>query len=145
MIITFHILSRAKGDRLSYEPLETTCIVISVTDPDSAPAQFHRNPQIKSVLRLSFEDVDTDTAGAMTKEDAERIVSFVKRWKTKVPQIIVHCEAGISRSAGICAALMLWLTGSDQAVFDDPQYRPNMGCNRLVLNEIQEEIDHAIR
>lgn len=141
----FSILSRAKAVILSCKSMDMPCVIISITDPDSAPAKFHRNPQIKSVLRLSFEDVDADTDGAMTKEDAEKIVFFVKRWKTKVPHIIVHCEAGISRSAGICAALMLWLTGSDQAVFDDLQYRPNMRCYRLVLNEVQEELDHAKR
>lgn len=69
----------------------------------------------------------------MTRQDADNIIQFVNQHINEVEQIIVHCGAGISRSAGVCAALMMIINGDDSAIFDNGQYCPNMHCYRLVL------------
>lgn len=132
----FQILSRTRAKAASYAGLEKSSIVISITDVDGAAVAFAADTNIKAILRLRFADTDCDDPEAMQPCDAEKIVAFVRLWRDSVKQIAVHCEAGISRSAGVAAALMLWLNGSDAAVFDCPVYKPNMRCYRLVIDRL---------
>ena len=99
---------------------------------------------------MSFDDVDKKQYDEMTEagygsvvlmneQDAARIVAFVKKYKDSVDGIIVHCDAGVSRSAGVMAAIMKWLTGDDSKIFSDLRFHPNMWCYRLVLNEFMKE------
>ena len=46
--------------------------------------------------------------------------------------IVVHCEAGISRSAGVAGALSLIMNGTDEYYFK--KYLPNMFVYRKILN-----------
>lgn len=75
---------------------------------------------------------------AMTKDDAVRMVNAVKQYYDKVDQIIVHCDAGQSRSVGCIAAIKKWYTNDDEEFF---RGTPNMHCYHLVLEEFfnQEE------
>lgn len=72
------------------------------------------------------------------KEDALKILNFVKLYKDKIDLIAVNCEAGISRSAGISAALSAILNGagSDQYYFSN--YCPNMLVYRKILDTYYE-------
>ena len=112
-------------------------IIVSIGSIGAKNAVFAENQQLKAVLRVKFDDTDSKL-GAITPETAQEMVDFVNAWKDKVNHIIVHCDAGVSRSAGVCAALMLWLNGDDSPIFDDPFYKPNMRCYRTILNAICE-------
>ena len=79
------------------------------------------------------------TGVVISEEDAKNIVSFVKKWYNKVDTIIVHCNAGISRSSGVCAAIMKGMTGDDSQIFDNPKYVPNTTCYKVVLEEFMKE------
>ncbi len=127
------IMSKSNAQKLSYKPDIEDCIVISITDVEDTINKFHNNPKIKSILRLQFDDVDKGKLNCMTEDDANKIINFVDRYINSVDTIIVHCGAGVSRSAGVAAALMLILNGSDKDVFNNGKYRPNMTCYRLVL------------
>lgn len=110
------------------------CIIISITDVGSSPNYFNKeNKYVKAILPLQFDDVDYGQDNCITSEDARMIIDFVSKWINKVDLIIVHCEAGISRSAGVCSALMKIFNGSDFEIFDNPRYAPNMTCYRAVL------------
>ena len=67
-----------------------------------------------------------------TDQEAEQILNFVDKYKFEVKMIIIHCEAGISRSAGVAGALSLIYNGSDQYYFD--KYIPNIFVYRKILN-----------
>lgn len=67
-----------------------------------------------------------------TDEDAKSILNFVELCKNGVDLIVVHCEAGISRSAGVAGALSLIMNGSDQYYFD--KFLPNIFVYRRLLN-----------
>lgn len=67
---------------------------------------------------------------------AIQILDFVDLYKNKIEMIVVHCEAGISRSAGVAGALSLILNSSDQYYFD--HYLPNMLVYRKILNAHME-------
>lgn len=134
----FLVLSRTKAKEYSYKRHDNPYIIISITDIASECVAFNKSQQLKAVLRLNFDDVDNKTSSAISPADAKRIVAFVKAWINQVELIIVHCEAGMSRSSGVCAALMLWINGDDAPIFSNAFYRPNMLCYRTVLNELLE-------
>ena len=109
-------------------------IIISITDPGTLPAIIRPNFQNKGTLRLEFEDIDAEEPEAMTEAHAEAIAKFVNEHKDSVDMIVVHCEAGVSRSAGVAAAIGLVLNGDDKQFFTNPRFCPNMWCYRLVLD-----------
>ena len=94
-------------------------------------------------LYLRFEDFDTELPGwpvqLIQKEDAKKIATFVMANKHNGKYFIVQCDAGVSCSAGVAAALMKYFNGDDSPIFDNPQYCPNMRCYRMVLEALMEE------
>ncbi len=135
----FLVLSRTKAKEYSYKHQNFPFIIISITDIDSERVVFNKSQQLKAVLRLNFDDVDNQITSAISPDDAKKIVAFVKSWINHIELIIVHCEAGMSRSSGVCAALMLWINGDDTPIFGNAFFRPNMLCYRTVLNELLKE------
>jgi len=131
----FRVMNRNTAKRYTYGPnCILDCLIISITDCGSVPNQFKSNPHIKGILRLEFDDVDFGEKNCITPEQGNKIVNFVTPRINNIDLIIVHCEAGISRSAGICAALMKIFTNDDSEIFDNPKYAPNMSCYRTVMN-----------
>jgi len=63
---------------------------------------------------------------------ADQILDFVSTYALDVDLIVVHCEAGISRSAGVASALSLIYNREDQYYFD--HYLPNMLVYRKIIN-----------
>jgi predicted protein tyrosine phosphatase len=140
--INLLVLSRAHVSLEEHTPLEPH-ILISITDPhfgeprvDCGEAILSTSEQRKDVLRLSFFDI-SETIGNTTPistSQAEEIFQFVSKWKDEVGLIVVHCEAGISRSAGVAAALSKWLNGDDMFFFET--YCPNNLVYTRVLHAI---------
>jgi len=62
---------------------------------------------------------------------AAQILDFVAAFKDTVELIVVHCEAGISRSSATAGALSLILNCEDQYFFD--HYLPNALVYRKIL------------
>ena len=71
-----------------------------------------------------------------TDNDARIILDFVQDCRVDIDLIVVHCEAGISRSAGVAGALSLIYNGSDEYYFH--RYLPNIFVYRKILNKFME-------
>lgn len=129
-----------------YNPSHTMAM-ISITDPYSIPNQFVKKEI--DILRLSFYDIDfmpildsksnlidDDSFMILFKKDhAKQILDFYSKVKDKVDELVVHCEAGRSRSAGIAAALLFISNQNDRIIFCNPLYSPNMRVYRIILEE----------
>ncbi len=69
---------------------------------------------------------------------ANNIVNFVNNFN-EIDTIIVHCDAGQSRSAGVAAAIAKFFNGDDEQFFSgggmygSPRYTPNRLAYRKVL------------
>ena len=142
-----YVISRLDAVFYSYEPHDQSTIMISISDPNM---EYAHSPfcsaenGIVDILPLCFADADrpgTDVYGRdagiqdlMSDKDAECIVEFL----TKHPNVdvIVHCDAGISRSSGVAAAILKYLTGDDSSIFDNARLHPNMWCYRKTLNAL---------
>ena len=122
--------------------LKVPTLILSIhTYLDSEP-RFLKE-KIDNVVHVEFFEFNDESSSlpvlhAMTKDDAVRMVNTVKQYYDKVDQIIVHCDAGQSRSVGCIAAIKKWYTNNDEEFF---RGTPNMHCYHLVLEEFfnQEE------
>lgn len=115
--------------------------IISISTPNDKPADIDtNNHSIVDILQLSFVDADDDQKDMYpegwiyTNEQAQQVVDFVLKNKDKIECLWVHCDAGVSRSAGVAAAILKALTGDDSKIFDCKQFAPNMTVYRKTLN-----------
>jgi hypothetical protein len=90
--------------------------------------QFYDLEDIRDEMALedAAEYVNTFGHGLFSNAQAVQIVDFVERIKDKVNGILIHCEAGVSRSAAVAAAIELMLNGSSDRIFNDRRYSPNL-------------------
>lgn len=141
------VMSRAQASRFfmnmtSIEKSHYACISICGLN-DDPPLKTHYP---KKSLFMTFDDIDQVCLDWMSEVpmqpwDADEIAGFVKTIANVflIDTLIVHCEAGMSRSAGVAAAIMKWLNNDDTPIFDVPRYRPNMRCYRMTLNALMDE------
>ena len=109
-------------------------IVISITDPGKPEAKI--DPDVKDILRLTFEDVEPGVwkaigvslpSNAFSPYQAKQIYEFWRGYNNSdVSTLLVHCEAGVSRSAGVAKVLA--------EVSGIPLYEETSHCNRHVEN-----------
>ncbi len=89
------------------------------------------------VLRLVFPDRDEpgtdDPSAIFGTEHARAIWDFMERHLEGLERVVVHCDAGVSRSPGVAAALAKCLDGDDAEFFR--RYRPNMRVYRTLVEE----------
>ena len=86
--------------------------VISITDRGAKPANL--NEGWISVLRIQFNDVDTDEdeteeleieLGEITDQQADEIAAYVLQAAQMSKVIVVHCRFGQSRSPAVAKAI----------------------------------------
>jgi len=121
-------------------------IVISITNPGLVPATVRDNPDLLGVLRLQFHDTgDTHQPlrdeVVMTEQEARRILDFVIEYRDRAKVIVCQCEAGVSRSAAIAAALSRWLNHDDTFFFAN--YQPNRRAYHLMESAIAAQGETA--
>lgn len=131
-------MSRNEGKRYSYLPYEYKTIFISITDVNEPNNNLKIGPNCLGILRLKFQDVEFGWDDCITPDQGSQIVNFVNSYP-EAEQIVVHCEAGVSRSAGVCAALKYAMTGDDMDIFRNGKYCPNMACYRTVLDACERK------
>lgn len=137
----FEVMNRENAKEYSYKSHTETSIIISISSACSEGLLFQKNNinGIKAVLPIFFDDVENGEKFAITTKDATQIAKFVKSNKDMVDKIIVHCDAGVSRSAGVCAAIMKYINGNDMPIFNSARFCPNMLCYTKVLTALFEE------
>ena len=110
--------------------------VISITPKNCSDADLKKSKNKTSVLRLKFDDVESGK-NALTDDQALEIKNFVlENLQKGIHSCIIHCTMGMSRSAGIGAALSKVINGDDSLFFK--YYMPNMRCYRKVFNAFED-------
>lgn len=144
------VMSRAEAIKYCNNQHDTPTVMISISTPyieypDNGPFCSAEN-NVLSIQFLYFSDADSpgkDVYGVQVNE-ADLVSGYeatvVKRLLDTFPDtdVIVHCDAGISRSSGVAAAILKAYTGDDSQIFNNPRYMPNMRCYRFVLNELMK-------
>lgn len=127
--------------------------IISIQDgPLSDMAFSYRvRGNCKNALNLWFSDVTESgfedakkrhpnwvgSLKLITDEDAESIAQLVEQCKENpVEELIIHCRAGQSRSAGVAAAISKVLYDDDSEYFTNSKYTVNMTVYYKVLKAL---------
>ena len=140
----FYIHSRESAVNCVKEFIDKRIAIISITDPKQSLNDFTKvDISEDRILRVQFHDLDRPLAGykIFNNADAKQILDFVKVQIGLVDFFIVHCEAGISRSAGVAAALSKIYNGNDNHIFNCGKYLPNMLVYKTILNEYYRKGD----
>ena len=149
----FTVMNRLQAHDYTYQTHNHNYIIISINDKKDNYNLFNPNTnELVAVRSFFFDDVEKDEENCITSTDVNNIIKFINK-HMNVDECIVHCGAGVSRSAGVAAALMLIVNGSDKDIFDNPKYCPNRTCYAAILNayygsydedEIEEKYKHNI-
>lgn len=91
-MIKISIINRSVAEAFEFSPEVS---VVSITRIENTPAKIVGT---NKVLYLFFDDNNTD----FNSNHAEQIFNFVMLAK----RVIVHCDAGLSRSAGVVAGIL---------------------------------------
>lgn len=95
-------------------------VIISIVSPE----KDHPRPTVNCLKRLDIEfhdvmwenAVSTDSIympAGMTDQQAMDIAMFASEWVPKAGRLIVHCEAGVSRSAGVAVGIARYLLNDE--------------------------------
>lgn len=96
--------------------------VVSIGNPEQAELHFPC-----PVLHLHFFDKEDDRC--ITEEQADTLAAFVrKEIGLGRHHLIVHCNQGVSRSAGVAAAFLRAFGFDEGIILDDGRYCINGWC-----------------
>lgn len=137
------IVSRIEAERLltSSDIGSDIKHVISIGAPgDQKPAGYELRC---SSIRLDFHDVIVDTAFELgpRPEHVNSVIDFVRNIQHQDGKLLIHCEAGISRSsAAALAAFAVWLGPGkeDEAVAKVYAVKPEAWPNSLFVQLADE-------
>lgn len=117
--------------------------IISISDPKETRLEFEVKENCIGVLYLEFHDLDQsmckkvweeckDKYILFNSEMAKQVLEFIRNNNT-LDILLCQCHAGISRSAGIAAAISKILYNDDSEFFRD--FIPNRLVYRTILEE----------
>lgn len=121
-----HLLCTTRGPLVKH--------VISIGSPGVVPP--HGYTQVSHRLRLEFDDINTPVNDPEyvlpTAEDIRKVIDFVPLISHSGGNLLIHCQAGISRSAAVALTVFALLLGADKeeealayVLKVRPQARPN--------------------
>lgn len=116
-------------------PGDPNWALISINEPDAFDGLAQVASEWHSVLQLTFHDTTPDRQYEeevmhMTSEDACRIVEFVRRVAPEVQGFLIHCRAGVSRSAAVAK----WISGEFRIPFDRSYDKFNRHVYELLIS-----------
>lgn len=158
MFTSWKVLSAKDCIRYCTKENKEDAVIISINNSFEIGINLPKDPKngVKDVLRLFFDDVLkkdlykeskiiwVDKLGRcytpFDESDCKKIHDFVMRYyKSPKPYcLIVHCGAGISRSAAVLAATWKYLFNDDSIIYNNPFYHPNGDVYRMLLNYYYE-------
>lgn len=132
------------GPEYDTDNISEPTLIISISSTDDAIPEMLEQAQNNMVCHvefLQFDDIDiSEPIGElipMSEDDANQIINAFLRYENTVSQIIVHCDAGYSRSPAVAAALCIAFGMSDIEFFG-PGYCPNMHVYRTMLRALEK-------
>ncbi len=102
--VEIEVVSRLEAEKILCSPYSCAEItyLVSIGDPyDSLPQGFEN---VEHKLRMLIADVVTEEGA--TEEDVQQIIQLAGHLKSRSGKVLIHCEAGVSRSTA--AALIIY-------------------------------------
>ena len=136
------LLVMSEEEAMRYaENVSVPCGIISITTLSEGEISFAENQNIKEIFHMHFNDLDADLKTdarffkAPVQEDMNGLHEVVDRmFDMDLHEIVVHCAAGISRSAAVAQAISDYKNLGYQ-FYNDGMHIPNGLVYSLCLNE----------
>lgn len=132
-------------DRESIEAgiaVSTRYVVISIHDAGSRKPKVRKQPGLKDVLFLKFDDAEPSALMELpaniklvTPSHAKAVWDFLALHQKNIGTIVVHCNQGMSRSPAVAAAIAKKL-GQDEVRFWN-EHQPNRYVYEMMLSAAQ--------
>lgn len=109
------VLNRAKAEEFTSD---VPWVAISIICEGDFPKLSKENRL--AICKVAFWDTDVVVRGQprMTECQAEEILKFADEYWDKVETLLIHCDAGRSRSPAVAAALSRIKVGHDDGYFN---------------------------
>ena len=111
-MIEIEICSREEAGEILCSPARRKDVVMLVSigeAHDPAPAGFHN-----VTPRYRFFFADTNDAAGPAVEDVERLIDAAQSLKERNGRVVIHCQAGISRSTAAATIFYAVLLGEGE-------------------------------
>ena len=141
------ILSKDEFQRMNYknEFCTDNLVLISIHDPDREQFPDLILQDYKDYLQIAFWDIETskDNQEPITPEQGTILKEFIQR--NKDSRFLIHCSAGISRSAGVglavecivnCNGNKYEFSTSNSTIKEHKRYSPNYKVYDTVIDSI---------
>jgi predicted protein tyrosine phosphatase len=121
------------------EPITNHDIVISIV----SPGREHPRLSVDCLARLNLHFKDTMRyevhEQGFSDAQAVEVADFVEKWLLDSDRIVIHCEAGMSRSAGIAVGLARYLlTDEDEKQVRDKKPHFNLDVAQKIWRVYQK-------
>ena len=118
-------------------------IVIGYRTPGINYPAIQFSPWCRGHIEINVHDVggrDNGIGMIMFNEShAIEILNLLLTEQHNISHGIFQCDAGISRSSATAAAISKIIYGTDEWVFNNPHYVPNMQIYRTILNTFYKQ------
>ena len=136
--MTISVYSKSRMYDLIEKGIPNNTAIISFSDTEEDYIDF---PEGTDVLKLAFYDVRPHTVSKDHYDkilpQAKDIAEYVYKKMKENKDIICQCDYGVSRSAGLAAAIMEAYAGKGIDVFADYRYTPNQFVYNKVVKELK--------
>jgi predicted protein tyrosine phosphatase len=134
MSLIVEVCSRDEAGAILSSPKDRSdvCFLISISDPEAQPPAGYDSVPRK--LRLLFSDTVDETGP--TEDDVRKIISTARGLANQKGRVLIHCQAGISRSSAAAVILYAILLGpgkEQEAVARVIAQRPIAHPNRKMI------------
>jgi predicted protein tyrosine phosphatase len=141
--IIIEVASRSEASSILSSPhrcAEVTFLISIGAPEDGLPAGYLN---VSRKLRLLFGDTETPEHGA-SESDVQRLIEFAKELHGSQGRVLIHCEAGVSRSSAAALIVYACLLGPgfereamERVLRQRPVARPNRRMVELADNLLE--------
>ncbi len=119
--------------------MNNEAVAISIITDESE--KFDLNPAWSDSIQLEFEDADDSNPNCFSEEQAEILFNFINKNRNK--KLIIHCTAGVSRSAAVALFIEEYLLGNQIELHRSSYCNYNRHVFKLLRNEwVQDQIEY---
>lgn len=139
--ITSPLPTKEYLDKYGFKPREHILLPENKNRIDSLFLRFDdfSNPNLDSKKIYDESGLLTKVNRLFREEDARLILDFSSKYVDYIKTFVINCQAGISRSAGVGAALAVFYFGNGNDELFFKRFTPNMWVYRTILKIGQEE------
>lgn len=150
--VELHVISHRMS--VNYKlPVNESAVMIRILDPQEEFKAVVNEFQYREIISLNFSDLTLEQVerignqeewSLISKKDSIAILDFYKR-NSDVQHFVIHCAAGISRSAGVALALSIYRNDLGWANKVWEECIPNMYVANKIVSLFSSEVLEDIK